>query len=132
MVLFEFGSLTPTLIICLVFCGGSFTSNHESIGKKKRSSGRVTATTSTYAQCHPLPMPVPSWPISIAVSFPRSGKGPTSKTSSAPRSKLFLLLLSLTLGTDLVGFPSFSPMSVMLTLASVPANMTSDVCTVTL
>ena len=32
----------------------------------------------------------------------------------------------------MVCFPSFSPMSVMLTLASVPAKVTSEVCTVTL
>jgi hypothetical protein len=40
--------------------------------------------------------------------------GPASNRSNWARSKLLVLLLSATLGCDLVSFPSFNPISVML------------------
>ena len=68
--------------------------------------------------------------MSMDVNTPRSGIGPISNVSSAPRSKLFELFSSGIFSTDVVFLPSFSPYIVMLTFASVPANMMSEVCTV--
>ena len=120
------GSSCATEISCVVLFGGSFLSNHASTGKWKRASGLVRSHTATWSHRHPLPIPDPSWPISIATSSPRSGMGPTSNSSSAPRSKLFEESFSF-IAFDRVSFPSFTPIKVTRTLASVPANITSEV-----
>ena len=120
------GSSCATEMSCVVLFGGSFLSNHASTGKWNLASGLVRSHTATWSHRHPLPIPEPSWPISIATSSPTSGMGPTSNSSSAPRSKLFEELSNFIV-FDRVSFPSFRPIKVKDTLASVPANITSEV-----
>ena len=74
-------------------------------------------------RCHDAPMPLPSMPMSTPVSFPMFSVC-TTNSSILARSKLLAEFSSVSvLDSPLV------PMSLAVTVESVPANLLSDVCT---
>ena len=74
-------------------------------------------------RCHDAPIPLPSMPMSTPVSFPMFSVC-TTNSSILARSKLLAEFSSVSvLDSPLV------PMSLAVTVESVPANLLSDVCT---
>mmetsp|Transcript_24383 Transcript_24383/g.79603 ORF Transcript_24383/g.79603 Transcript_24383/m.79603 type:complete len:219 (+) Transcript_24383:1505-2161(+) len=125
-----FGSSVTAERTCVVCLGGSLSSSQRPHGKYHFLE-RSRSTTSTDSRCQPAPKFLLSCPMTHLVSSPRSSMRGRSNTSIIARSKLFLELLSGISSGLFLSLPSFSPMSVTKTLASVPANLMSLVITVT-
>ena len=74
-------------------------------------------------RCHDAPMPLPSMPMSKPLSLPMFSVC-TTNSSILARSKLLAEFSSV----NILDLP-LSPMSLQVTVESVPANLLSDVCT---